>query len=81
MAAGQEQCADTTMRLPIPPPGNSASGSPDLRTAGRITVPAHFAVPARKPTPHLPAQWPSQIGWKILWHNIISYSPAIARAG
>jgi hypothetical protein len=22
MAAGQEQCADTTLRLPIPPPGN-----------------------------------------------------------
>ena len=46
-----------------------------------ITVPARFAAPARKPTLHLPAHWPWQIGWKTLWHNIIGYSPAIPRAG
>jgi Transposase DDE domain group 1 len=46
-----------------------------------ITVPARFAAPARKPTLHLPAHWPWQIGWKTLWNNIIGYSPAIPRAG
>ena len=46
-----------------------------------VTVPARFAAPARKPTLHLPAHWPWQIGWKTLWHNIIGYSPAIPRAG
>ena len=30
---------------------------------------------------HLPAHWPSQIGWKALWNNIIGYSPAIPRGG
>jgi hypothetical protein len=29
-----------------------------------VTVPARFAAPARKPTLHLPAHWPWQIGWK-----------------
>ena len=46
-----------------------------------VTVPARFAAPARKPTLHLPAHWPWQIGWKTLWDNIIGYSPAIPRAG
>jgi DDE family transposase len=46
-----------------------------------VTVPARFAAPARKPTLHLPAHWPWQIGWKTLWHNTIGYSPAIPRAG
>jgi hypothetical protein len=40
-----------------------------------VTVPARFAAPARKPTLHLPAHWPWQIGWKTLWDNIIGYSP------
>ena len=46
-----------------------------------VNVPARFAAPARKPTLHLPAHWPWQIGWKTLWDNIIGYSPAIPRAG
>ena len=46
-----------------------------------VTVPARFAAPARKPTLHLPAHWPWQIGWKTLWDNIIGYSPVIPRAG
>ena len=46
-----------------------------------VTVPARFAAPARKPTLHLPAHWPSQIRWKALWDNIIGYRPAIPRAG
>jgi Transposase DDE domain group 1 len=46
-----------------------------------VTVPARFAAPARKSTLHLPAHWPSQIGWKTLWDNIIGYGPAIPRAG
>ena len=46
-----------------------------------VTVPARFAAPARKPTLHLPAHWPWQIGWKTLWDTIIGYSPAIPRAG
>jgi hypothetical protein len=46
-----------------------------------VNVPARFAAPARKPMLHLPAHWPWQIGWKTLWDNIISYSPAIPRAG
>ena len=46
-----------------------------------VTVPARFAAPARKPTLHLPAHWPWQIGWKTLWDNIIGYSLAIPRAG
>ena len=46
-----------------------------------INVPARFAAPARKPTLHLPAHWPWQIGWKTLWDNIIGDSPAIPRAG
>jgi Transposase DDE domain group 1 len=46
-----------------------------------VNVPARFAAPARKPMLHLPAHWPSQIRWKTLWDNIISYSPAIPRAG
>ena len=46
-----------------------------------VNVPARFAAPARKPTLHLPAHWPSQIGWKTLWDNIIGYSPATPRAG
>ena len=35
-----------------------------------VNVPARFAAPARKPTLHLPAHWPWQIGWKTLWDNI-----------
>jgi hypothetical protein len=46
-----------------------------------VAVPARLAAPARKPTLHLPAHWPWQIGWKTLWNNIIGYSPAIPRAG
>ena len=46
-----------------------------------VNVPARFAAPARKPTLHLPAHWPWQIGWKTLWDNITGYSPAIPRAG
>ena len=46
-----------------------------------VNVPARFAAPARKPTLHLPAHWPWQIGWKTLWDNIIGYSAAIPRAG
>ena len=46
-----------------------------------VTVPARYAAPARKPTLHLPAHWPWQIGWKTLWDTIIGYSPAIPRAG
>ena len=46
-----------------------------------VTVPARFAAPARKPTLHLPADWPWQIGWKTLWDTITSYSPVIPRAG
>jgi DDE family transposase len=46
-----------------------------------VTVPARYAAPARKPTLHLPAHWPSQIRWKTLWDNIIGYGPAIPRAG
>ena len=46
-----------------------------------VNVPARFAAPARKPTLHLPAHWPWQIGWKTLWDNIISHGPAIPRAG
>ena len=46
-----------------------------------VNVPARFAAPARKPTLHLPAHWPWQIGWKTLWDNITGHSPAIPRAG
>ncbi len=46
-----------------------------------VNVPARFAAPARKPMLHLPVHWPSRIGWKTLWDNIIGYSPAIPRAG
>jgi hypothetical protein len=46
-----------------------------------VNVPARFAAPARKPTLHLPAHWPWQIGWKTLWDNIIGYSSVIPRAG
>ena len=46
-----------------------------------VNVPARFAAPARKPTLHLPAHWPWQIGWKTLWDNVTGYSPAIPRAG
>ena len=46
-----------------------------------VTVPVRFAAPARKPTLHLPAHGPWQIGWKTLWDNIIGYRPAIPRAG
>ena len=45
-----------------------------------INTPARFAAPARKPTLHLPAHWPSQIGWKTLWNNIIGYPTAQPRA-
>lgn len=45
-----------------------------------VTVPARFAAPARKPTLHLPAHWPWQIGWTTLWDNIISYPTAQPRA-
>ena len=38
-----------------------------------VNVPARFAAPARKPTLHLPAHWPWQIGWKTLWDNVIGY--------
>ena len=47
-----------------------------------VTVPARFAAPARKPTLHLPAHWPWQIGWKTLvgqHHRLQSRDPP--RAG
>ena len=46
-----------------------------------VNVPARFAAPARKPTLHLPAHWPWQIGWKTLWSGgsiFTGYSPAMS---
>ena len=45
-----------------------------------ITVPARFAAPARKPTLHLPAHWPWQIGWKTLSDDTVGYPTAQPRA-
>ena len=60
--------------------GDQHAGARGATLRRIITVPAR-AAPARKPTLHLPAHWPWQIGWKTLWDNIIGYSPAIPRAG
>jgi hypothetical protein len=45
-----------------------------------VNVPARFVAPARKPMLHLPANWPWQIEWKTLWHNVIGYRTAQPRA-
>ena len=44
------------------------------------TCPPRFAAPARKPMMHLPANWPWQIKWKTLWHNVIGYPTRQPRA-
>ena len=45
-----------------------------------VNVPARFAAPARKPMLHLPAHWPWQTAWKVLWDNVIGYPTAQPRA-
>jgi hypothetical protein len=53
--------------------GNHAMARGATLRRDLVNVPARFGAPARKPVLHLPAHWPSQNGWKILWHNVIGY--------
>ena len=37
-----------------------------------VNVPARFTRPQGRPTLHLPAHWPHNKAWNMLWHNVFN---------
>ena len=59
---------DTTMRLPIPPPGNPASDRPGLRAIRPARTPPHAGVMALPQLTRTPAGYEVQFATNHLGH-------------